>query len=624
MIQATPATWRGLLAAGWNGDPRLTILCGGEALARDLAAALLQRCGALWNMYGPTETTIWSLRHKVGPGEEVVPIGRPLPNTRVYILDDNDAPVPDLVLGELLIAGDGLARGYRNDPELTAKKFVASSLPGAERLYRTGDQARYRPDGTIEFLGRKDNQVKIRGFRIGVEEVESALAAHPSIAACAVRATADRSGELCLSAYLTGSELSDSDIPAVRDFLRATLPAYMVPTNFTILAALPMTPNGKVDRKKLPDPQIGRFGDTVEPRDELETELAAIWKNVLDLNEISIHGNFFDLGGHSLLAAELFARIEERLGVTLPLATLFETPTIADLAGVLRGGTSPVPQRSLVAIRRGGSQPPLFAVPGVGGSVLFYQRLARLLGDDQPFYGLESQGVDGLAQPLTRIEDIAAVFLRAIRTVQSEGPYYLLGACIGGVVAWEIAQQLLVEGQEVGFFAMLGLPQQDSKARGGLGPRALAIHELMMGRLGLYGETFRRLRGRQRFEYLCQRISALSQLIRRRNWTRGNRDELYREIVTQANLLAFRRYAPRPYAGPVVVFRARTSDGADDYAPWRELAEGGVEVHTVPGDNSGLMLVEPHVQVVVAELKACLERARSTSSTGETLRDIAQ
>ena len=270
-----------------------------------------------------------------------------------------------------------------------------------------------------------------------------------------------------------------------------------------------------------------------------------------------------------------------------------------------------MPQRLLVAIRRGGSQPPLFAVPGVGGSVIYYQRLARLLGDDQPFYGLESQGVDGLAQPLTRIEDIAAVFLRAIRTVQSEGPYYLLGACIGGVVAWEIAQQLLLEGQEVCFLAMLGLPQQDSKARGGLGPRALAVRELMMGRLRLYGETFRRLRGPQRFEYLRQRISALSQLIRRGNWTRGNRAELYREMVTQANLVAFRRYAPRPYAGPVVVFRARRSDGADDCAQWRELAEGGVEVHTVSGDNSGLMLVEPHVQAVAAELKACLERARS-------------
>ncbi|HEX4191469.1 MAG TPA: amino acid adenylation domain-containing protein, partial [Stellaceae bacterium] len=314
VVQATPATWRGLLAMGWRGDPALTILCGGEALAPDLAAALRGRCAALWNMYGPTETTIWSLRHKVEVGEETVPIGRPLANTRAYVLDESGALVPDLVAGELMIAGDGLACGYRGDPVLTAQKFITAPWPDGVRLYRTGDRARYRRDGTIEFLGRTDNQVKIRGFRVGLEEVENAIVAHPAVAACAVRASADASGEFGLTAYISGVTLRDDDIPTIRDFLRRTLPAYMVPTSFMVLAALPMTANGKVDRKKLPMPQIQDVAEADQPRNALEFDLAAIWKTVLGIPSLGIQDNFFDLGGHSLLASILVARIQTELG----------------------------------------------------------------------------------------------------------------------------------------------------------------------------------------------------------------------------------------------------------------------------------------------------------------------
>jgi amino acid adenylation domain-containing protein len=610
------------LAEGRAAECVRVFVIGGEALSWESLTFWQEHApnGRFFNEYGPTETVVGCCVYEATgqTGQSgAVPIGRPIANTQLYVLDGQLEPVPVGAQGELYIGGAGVGRGYLNRPELTAERFIPdrfSDTPGA-RLYKTGDLARYRSDGNLEFCGRIDEQIKVRGYRIEPGEIEAVLEEHPAIGRAVVMAAEASPGDKYLVAFWEPRAEAALSVAELRRYLADRLPAHMVPSAISSLPTLPTTPNGKIDRRALAAASrldlLATESELVPPRDELEADLVRMWEEVLSLKPIGVTHDFFQLGGHSLLAVELFARIEERLGVTLPLATLFEAPTIADLAGVLRGGTGPVPQRSLVAIRRGGSQPPLFAVPGVGGSVIYYQRLARLLGDDQPFYGLESQGLDGFAQPLTRIEDIAAVFLRAIRTVQSEGPYYLLGACIGGVVAWEIAQQLLVEGQEVGFFAMLGLPQQDSKARGGLGPRALAIRELMMGRLRLYGENFRRLRGRQRFEYLRQRISALSQLIRRRNWTRGNRAELYREIVTQANLLAFRRYAPRPYAGPVVVFRARRSNGADDYAQWRELAEGGVEVHTVSGDNSGLMLVEPHVQVVAAELKACLERARA-------------
>jgi amino acid adenylation domain-containing protein len=603
---------------------------GGEALSWE-SLAFWQRHtpkSRLFNEYGPTETVVGCCVYEA-TGQTgrsgAVPIGRPIANTRLYVLDRRLEPVPVGAVGELYIGGAGVGRGYLNRPELTAERFVPdkfSATPGA-CLYRSGDLARYRPDGNLEFCGRIDEQVKVRGYRIEPGEIEALLAQHPAIGRAVVMAIEASPGDKYLVAFWEPRADAAPSVAELRRYLADRLPAHMIPSAIASLPILPTTPNGKIDRRALA--AASRFdllateSELVPPRDELEANLVRMWEEVLGVKPIGVKHDFFQLGGHSLLAAELFARIEERLGVTLPLATLFEAPTIADLAGVLRGGPGPVPQRSLVAIRQSGTQPPLFAVPGVGGSVLCYHGLARLLGDDQPFYGLESQGVDGLAKPLTRIEDIAAVFLRAIRAVQSEGPYYLLGACIGGVVAWEIAQQLLLEGQEVGFLAMLGLsPQPDPKARGGLGPRALAIRELMMDRLRLYGETFRGLRGRQRLEYLRQRVAALSQIVRPGNWMRGNRAELYREVVTQANLLAFRRYAARPYAGPIVLFRARRSDSADDYAQWRNLAEGGVEVHTVSGDNSGLMLVEPHVQVVAKELKGCLERARSASSPRET------
>jgi amino acid adenylation domain-containing protein len=620
MIQATPATWRALLATGWNGDPRLTILCGGEALARDLAAALLQRCGALWNMYGPTETTIWSLRHKVGPGEEeVVPIGRPLANTRVYILDDNDAPVPDLVPGELLIAGDGLARGYRNDPELTAKKFVASSLPRAERLYRTGDRARYRPDGAIEFLGRTDNQVKIRGFRIGVEEVESALAAHPSVAACAVRASADRSGELCLTAYLTGSELSASDIPAVRDSLRATLPAYMVPTKFTILAALPMTPNGKIDRKKLSDPQISGSGDTVEPRDELETELATIWKKVLDLSEISIHDNFFDLGGHSLLVSVLVAEIQTALGFELPLETLFSAPTIACLAQRLRSETGPV-FSYLVPLRPGIGRP-IFIVHSIFGIVLGFKEFAERLSTTRPVYGIQARGADPRQQPHENIAEMVEAYVEAIRSVQPNGPYALAGFCFGGLVAFEMACYFRAQGEVVDLLAML---ETDLSAR--YLPWRDKLDYLLLLFEGVLNKL-RRLPPPMIPSYLLRNVlqlghRALLRLGLRRDfvnlvWPRdyanivGPMAQRYIGRARNQQMYAigareFVSFQPKPYDGKLSVFRASdASFGTCDPMPiWRRVTKN-IELFQIDGGHSTI-LDKPYVATLAAQFSRCL------------------
>jgi thioesterase domain-containing protein len=272
-----------------------------------------------------------------------------------------------------------------------------------------------------------------------------------------------------------------------------------------------------------------------------------------------------------------------------------------------------VRQRSLVAIHRAGSRPPLFAVPGIEGGVLGYHELARLLGEDQPFYGLESQGLDGSVAPLASVEDIAAKHLREVRAVQPQGPYHLIGSCFGGVVAWEMARQLETAGQTIGFLGLIGSsPKPDSTPPNLLGPRAAAVRNLIVGRVSAWLQTLKQLRGRRRREYLRQRMAEFGRMVQRRHWVRHNRSEFDREIVAQANLIAFSRYVPPRYGGPVVLFRSRIDRGFDyDGEAWKALAAGGLDIHRVPGENSGLMMKEPNVPVIAAELKACLDRALS-------------
>ncbi len=343
VMQATPATWRLLLAAGWTGTPGLEVLCGGEALPLDLAAELLPRVGSLWNVYGPTETTIWSTVEPVltvlagvGAGGSVS-IGRPLANTTVYLLDRRLQPVPVGVAGELYIGGAGVARGYLGRPELTAGRFVPdpfSASPGA-RLYRTGDLARQLPDGRIAYLGRTDFQVKVRGFRIELGEIEAALSRHPAVAQAVAAVREDTPGNPQLTAYYVPAEGRAASVGNLRAALREELPDYMIPALFVSLPALPLTPNGKVDRKALPAPEGGRPDvgrEYVAPAGEVEERLAAIWAEVLRIDRVGARDNFFELGGHSLMATQVLSRVQGTFGVELALRVLFDSPTVAGLA----------------------------------------------------------------------------------------------------------------------------------------------------------------------------------------------------------------------------------------------------------------------------------------------------
>ena len=338
VMQATPSTLRMLIEAGWRGDRRLMILCGGEPMSRDLADELLGRCRELWNMYGPTETTIWSATQRVEASGDPIPIGRPLANTQVYILDARARPVPAGVVGELYIAGDGLAYGYLKRPDLTAEKFLPdpfSPQPGA-RLYRTGDLARYLSDGRIECLGRVDYQVKIRGFRIELGEVEAALREQASVRDAVVMAHEDTSGDKRLVAYLVSGEGVRPTADELRRALKVKLPDYMVPSHFVSLETLPLLPNGKLNRRALPAPDGSSLvaGETpyVAPRNPVEQQLARLIGEILKHERVGVHDNFFELGGHSLLATRAVARIQQTYGVSISLRSFFESPTVEGFA----------------------------------------------------------------------------------------------------------------------------------------------------------------------------------------------------------------------------------------------------------------------------------------------------
>ncbi|ALA19480.1 hypothetical protein AL346_04830 [Chelatococcus sp. CO-6] len=453
MVQATPSLWRALVDAGEL--PPVRILVGGEALDGDLAEALLATGSEVVNLYGPTETTIWSTAGTVRRGDtRPPPIGAPIWNTTLHVLDPALRPVGPGVAGELYIGGLGLARGYRGRPDLTAERFVADPFgpPGA-RMYRTGDVVRRRADGELVFVGRADQQVKIRGHRIEPGEIEAALNTHTAVARAVVIAREDRPGDRRLVAYCVARAAKTIDGETLRAHAAAHLPAHMVPAAFVMLDSLPLTPNGKLDRRALPAPQLAPVG-TTPPRSDREALLCRLFAEVLGLDTVGIDDGFFALGGHSLLATRLVSRIRQEAGIELTLRDLFERPTVADLLGApaaAAGGMLDV----LLPLQPRGSEPPLFCIhPGYGLS-WSYAGLARQLGPDVPLYGLQARGFRaGEALPAT-VEAMARDYLGQIRAVQPRGPYRLLGWSFGGLVAQALATALEQAGETVALLAAL-------------------------------------------------------------------------------------------------------------------------------------------------------------------------
>ncbi|HEX3528888.1 MAG TPA: amino acid adenylation domain-containing protein, partial [Thermoanaerobaculia bacterium] len=461
VLDCTPSQLRPLLAAGLgdggeDATPAL-VLVGGEAVDADLRDAALARSHQgrtrFWNVYGPTECTVDTAAAPFTAGAAPSRIGRPLPNVRVHTVTASGHLAALGVPGELQIGGAGLARGYLGRPDLTAERFIPDPFSGdsGARLYRTGDLVRQLPDGSLDFLGRLDNQVKVRGYRIELGEIEATLTALPGVREAVVVGKSDR-----LVAYVTG----EADTAALRQALRDKLPDFMLPSAIVALPSLPLTPSGKVDRKALPEPDSGPAPGFVAPRTAVEEVLAEIWAELLGAAHIGVHDNFFERGGHSLLAVLLMARIEKRLGTTLPLAALFSAPTLEALAALAEtSGGHPAGRKgrgSLVAIKpatnRDTDQAPFFCVHPIGGNVLCYLDLARHLAPDQPFYALQTPDD---RPPAKSIEEMAARYLAEVRCVQPQGPYRLGGWSMGGLVAFAMARQLAAEGQAPELLALI-------------------------------------------------------------------------------------------------------------------------------------------------------------------------
>ena len=582
----------------------------------------------LHNLYGPTEAAIDVTYYQCHPQKDqsTIPIGCPIANTQMYILDDLLQPVPLGVAGELHIGGVGLARGYLNRPDLTSTEFIPNPFnnsPGT-RLYKTGDKARYLPDGNIEFLGRIDNQVKIRGFRIELGEIEATLAQHPLLREAVVIAREDIPGDKRLVAYIVANA-APTTARELRDFLKAKLPGYMVPATFVTLEAMSLTPNGKVSRRALPAPDTSQRSSEaglVLPRDTLEMQLMQIWSDVLGVHPIGVRDNFFELGGHSLLAVRLMAQIEQQFGTNLLLGTLFQTQTIEQLASLLRDGTESTPKSPLVAIQPKGNRRPFFCVPGAGGNAIYFYGLAHHLGNDQPFYAFQAVGLDGKSKPHNRCEDMAAHYIEALQTVQPQGPYQLGGHSFGGLVAFEMAQQLQKQGHEVRLVAILDthaqFPRQPSSGEWDDATWMLSlagmIEKLWGKNLDVSYEDIESMTPDEQLNYFKERLEMVNLLPPES----GIRQVEGLVEVIKANSLIY--YEPKEiYPTRISLFRTSESQsdptiidnsseiGSDETWGWNQFSSEPVETHFVPG-NHWTMLANPHVRILAERLLVSLDQ----------------
>ncbi len=620
---------------------RLALVVGDVLTRRDVARlrALAPGCTCV-SLYGATETQR-AVGHYPVPSEppeasargpwrpsprEALPLGRGIPDVQLLVLNAAGRLCGVGELGEIWVRSPHLALGYLGDSDLTRERFMPNPFAPPQlldRVYRTGDLARYRHDGLAEGAGRADRQVKVRGFRIEPAEVEAALARHPDVRDCAVVVRDDVPGGRGLVAYIVPQASSSPGREELRRFLAERLPEPMVPSAFVELSGLPLTPNGKVDRASLPAPSgDGAAAGFVPPRDSLELELARIWEELLERRPVGVHDDFFSLGGHSLLAVRLLAKIETVWGVRLPLAALFQGPTVEQMTQLLRGQARRRPRSPVVTIQPLGEEPSLFCVHPVGGTVLCYRGLAQHLGMDQPFFGLEAPGVEGDREPLTTVEAMAKTYLDAVRSRRPRGPYRLAGWSFGGLVAFEMAR-MLREAEEEASLVLI-----DTWAPGSLGALedadddATILHLLARALGDLSGESFEV--ESERLRALGDREAQLAFLV-----TEAQRAgalppdvgvSMLRPLfdVVSANVEARRRFRPRTLRGSLQLVVAREAIVSAPQEPtlgWERHVEEIVEIHDVPGDHY-TMMSEPNVAEVARWVALGFARTQEEAKQG--------
>jgi amino acid adenylation domain-containing protein len=621
MMQATPSTWQMMLDSGWETHFDLKVLAGGEALPKELADKLLKLSSSVWNMYGPTETTIWSTVKQISADDKLITIGLPIDNTQVYIMDEQGKPLPGGSIGEIYIGGTGVAEGYLNRPELTNERFVPdtySKMPGS-RLYRTGDLGKMLENGDIQCLGRIDQQVKIRGHRIELGEIESILSAQQGIKQSVVIAQEDASLNKFLVAFVVPGSLGNAkgEIPKKlidewKEKLGEALPYYMVPDEFVPIESFPLTQNGKIDRKAFP--KVNRHTHVkvkkqILPRNAYEQLVANIWAQALGLDKLSITDDFFELGGHSLLAVKVMVAIEKETGERLPLATLFTNSTIEKLALQLSGNKEGETWDTIVPIKTTGEKPPLFLVHGSGLNLLMFKTISEHFDETQPLYGIQAIGLTKPVEIPSTVEGIAAYHIQEILRVSPDGPYAIAGYSYGGFIAYEIAKQLINSGKKVKFVGMI-----DTNA-GGIDQPKTTMARLskkilrQFHKVPFFANSF--------IKYPKESL-AYQQYVLKKKFSRKFLTEtetvidsytLYEKEIAENYERIIDNYLITPFDVEVSLFRVeKRLYFVDDqkYLGWDKFAQKGVKIYKVPGDHK-TFLEHPNAEKFAGVIQKVLD-----------------
>ncbi|MBL8006957.1 MAG: amino acid adenylation domain-containing protein [Ignavibacteria bacterium] len=566
----------------------------------------------LHDLYGPTETSVHVTYWKCDKHTKLntVPIGKPVANTQAYVLDMYCNPVPAGVAGELHIGGDQVARGYHGRDELTLEKFIPDKFSDKEgaKIYKTGDLVRFMKDGNIEYFGRKDNQIKLRGFRIELGEIENAISHYPGIRLTVVIAKDYHDGDKRLIAYIVTEDNNAFKIPELKNHLQTKLPVFMLPSEFVLMDEIPLTGSGKVNKKALPEPEFIRANESTnysEPKDTLELQLVKIWEKVIGKRPIGIKDNFFELGGHSLLALRLFGYIEKLTGKKLPLSTLFSYPTIEQLAVILKDEGWKPQWKSLVAVKPGGSRLPFFYIPPAAGTALEVKDLIKYLPDNQPFYILESVGLDGKEPPHTEIEQMSVHFVKEIQSLQPEGPYLIGGRCFGGRVAFDVAQQLTKQGQKIALLSIFDTwPPFTEKPVDHIPQKRDSKHFI--------SSTIKHIRTGEFFKvaynYSSNEIKKLIKNLKNKydDTFSSERKKIYNHI-RQIHFKAQDRYIAKKFPGKITLIECEATK-TEYRKRWESLAGGGLEFYVIPGTDHKSIVREPKLREFVEKLNFVLDK----------------